>query len=112
MANVLVSVFPPVNPSFTTWIPGETPMSTWPAVSTAIVCYLAVVFGLQELIKDRAAFKLSTLFRIHNACLSLASLVLLALMMEEVTKLWYSLGAYNAFCASASWTRVKPPLSV
>lgn len=82
-------------------------MSTWLAVSTAIFSYLAVVFGLQEFMKDRPALKLNTPFRIHNAFLSLASLVLLALIMEEVTKLWYSVGAYNAFCAGTSWTRVK-----
>ena len=58
--------------------------------------------------KGRPAFKLRTPFRIHNAFLSLSSLVLLALIMEEVTKLWYNIGAYGAFCASASWTRVKP----
>ena len=57
--------------------------------------------------KDRPALNLKTPFRIHNAFLSLASLVLLTLMMEEVMKLWYSVGAYDAFCAKASWTRVK-----
>ena len=52
-------------------------MSTWPAVSTAILSYLAVIFGLQVFMKDRPAFKLRTPFRIHNALLSLVSLVLL-----------------------------------
>ena len=108
MADILIPVFPSVPPFLTSWIPGQTPMSTWPAVSTAIMSYLAVVLGLQELMKDRPAFKLRTPFRIHNAFLSLSSLVLLALMMEEVLKLWYNVGAYDALCASASWTRVKP----
>ncbi|KAF8553874.1 GNS1/SUR4 membrane protein [Imleria badia] len=105
MADILIPVLPSVPPFLTSWIPGQTPMSTWPAVSTAILSYLAIVFGLQELMKDRPAFKLKTPFRIHNAFLSLSSLVLLALMMDEVVKLWYTVGAYDAFCARASWTR-------
>lgn len=107
MTDILIPVFPSVPPFLTSWIPGQTPMSTWTALSTGILSYLAVVFGLQEFMKDRPAFKLRTPFRIHNAFLSLSSLVLLALMIEEVTKLWYHTGAYGAFCASASWTRVK-----
>lgn len=107
MADIIIPVLPAVPPFLISWIPGQTPMSTWPAVSTAIVSYLAIVFGLQEFMKDRPAFKLKTPFRIHNAFLSLSSLVLLVLMMEEVMELWYTVGAYNAFCARASWTRVK-----
>jgi len=102
MADIL---FPSVSPFLTSWVPGKTPMSTLPVVSTAIVSYLAVVLGLQELMKDRPAFKLKTLFRVHNAFLSVSSLVLLALMMEEVLELFYTVGPYNALCASASWTR-------
>ncbi|KAI9573436.1 GNS1/SUR4 family-domain-containing protein [Boletus coccyginus] len=105
MTNILIPVFPSAPPFLTSWIPGQTPMSTWTALSTGILSYLAIVFGLQEFMKDRPAFKLRKPFRIHNAFLSLSSLVLLALMIEEVTKLWYHAGAYGAFCASASWTR-------
>lgn len=57
-------------------------MSTCLAVSPAILSYLVVVFGLQESMRDHPALKLSTLFPIHNAFLSLARLVLLALIME------------------------------
>ncbi|KAF8550368.1 hypothetical protein OG21DRAFT_1525189 [Imleria badia] len=67
-------------------------MSTWPAVLTIIMFYLAVIFGLKELVKDRAAFKLRTHFCIHNMLLSLSSLVLLAFLMEDVVKLWYNVG--------------------
>ncbi|KAF8124311.1 GNS1/SUR4 membrane protein [Boletus edulis] len=105
IADVLISVLPSVPPFITTWIPGQTPMSTWPAVSTAIISYLAFAFGLQEIMKDQLAFKLKTAFRVHNAFLSLSSLVLLVLIIEEVTKLWYTVGAFNALCARASWTR-------
>ena len=82
-------------------------MSTWPAVSTAILSYLAIVFGSQELMKDRPAFKLRTPFRMHNAFLSLSSLVLLVLMVQEVLKLWYTVGVFDALCATTSRTKVE-----
>lgn len=107
MADILSPVFPSPASVLTSWIPGKTPMATWPAMSTAILSYLTVIYGLQEFMRDRPALKLNPLFRIHNAFLSLGSLVLLVLILEEVTKLWHSVGAYSAFCAGASWTRVK-----
>ena len=42
--------------------------------------------------EGRPAFKLQTPFRMHNASLSLSSLVLLVLMVQEVLKLWYTVG--------------------
>ncbi|KAH0833875.1 fatty acid elongase [Lanmaoa asiatica] len=105
MADTSDAVKLPFFPShLTSWIPGKTPMSTWPAASTAILSFLVVVFGLQELMKDRPAFKLRTIFRIHNAFLSIGSLLLLALTMNEVTKLMYNAGPYDALCAKASFT--------
>ncbi|KAF8553810.1 GNS1/SUR4 membrane protein [Imleria badia] len=105
MADILVPALPSVPTFLTSWIPGQTPMSTWPAVSTAILSYLAVVFGLQEFMKDRSAFKLRIAFRVHNAFLSLSSLVLLGLTMQEVLKLWYTIGVFNALCTTTSWTK-------
>lgn len=106
MADILVRVLPSLPPSLATWIPGVTPMSTWTSVVTAIVSYLAVVFGLREFMKDMPPFSLRTIFRTHNAFLSVSSLVLLVLMIEEIIKLWHYVGPYDAFCARASWTRV------
>lgn len=62
---------------------------------------------MQELMKDRPAVKLKTLLLIHNAFLSLGSLVLLTLMMGEAMEVWYNVGMYNAICAKAAWTNVK-----
>ncbi|KAG9308668.1 GNS1/SUR4 family-domain-containing protein [Chiua virens] len=78
-----IPVIPALPPFLTSWIPGKTPVSTWPAASAVILSYLATVFVLQEIMKDRSALRLRTPFRIHNALLSIASLVLLALMVEE-----------------------------
>ena len=107
MADVLVPLSPSLPPHLTSWMPGQSLVSTWPAAFTAILSYLALVFGLRELMKYRPAFKLSTPFRMHNAFLSLSSLLLLALIIEEVAKVWYNVGPYDTFCAKASWTRVK-----
>ncbi|KAF8549694.1 hypothetical protein OG21DRAFT_1525654 [Imleria badia] len=100
-----IPVLPFVPPFLTSWILGQSPMSTWPAVSIAILSYLTVIFGLQELMKDRPAFKLKTPIRVHNAFLSLSSLVLLALTVQEVLKLWYTVGVFNALCATTSRTK-------
>jgi len=106
MADIILDpVLPYLPPSLTSWIPGVTPMSTWTAVSTAVVSYLAIVFGLREFMKDMPPLSLRKFFRVHNAFLSVSSLALLALMMEEILKLWYYVGPYEAFCAPASWTR-------
>ncbi|EIW86714.1 GNS1/SUR4 membrane protein [Coniophora puteana RWD-64-598 SS2] len=86
------------------YIPGQTPLSTWPVVTTALASYLAIIFGIREVMKDRAPQRLNTLFRIHNAFLSLGSALLLALMIEEVASVWLKVGTYAAMCADESWT--------
>ncbi|KAG1801629.1 GNS1/SUR4 membrane protein [Suillus plorans] len=87
-----------------TYIPGETPLSTWPVVTTALASYLAVIFGIREIMKDRSPQRLNTLFRIHNAFLSIGSLILLVLMMEEVGSIWLTNTTYGTMCDETSWT--------
>lgn len=106
LANVPL---PTVPPHLTKYIIGETPLSTWPSVCTALVSYLAIVFGTREVMKGREPQKLNTLFRIHNAFLSSGSLLLLVLMMEEVIPIIYRDGLYAAGCAYSSWTPVSSP---
>lgn len=83
--------------SLRSYIQGETPLSTWPAASSMTVTYLTIVFGTREIMKDRAPFKLITLFRAHNLLLSVASFVLMLLLGEEVIRIGSSL-ARMAFC--------------
>ncbi|KAL4070937.1 GNS1/SUR4 membrane protein [Scleroderma citrinum] len=106
LADFFLSVLPTdVLPRYLEhWIIGETPLSTWPAVTTALASYLAIIFGIQELMKDRPSQQLNTLFRIHNAFLSIGSLVLLALMLEEVVSIWFSSNTFDTICAVQSWT--------
>ena len=108
--TILTNVpLPTVPPYLTKYIIGETPLSTWPSVCTALVSYLAIVFGTREVMKGREPQRLNTLFRIHNAFLSGGSLLLLALMMEEVFPIVYNQGLFAAGCAVESWTPVSSP---
>ncbi|KAH7911209.1 GNS1/SUR4 membrane protein [Hygrophoropsis aurantiaca] len=106
LADFLLPFLPvsSIPPYLKSYIPGETPLSTWPVVSTALVSYLALIFGIREVMKDRPPQKLNTLFRIHNVFLSAGSLLLLLLMAEEVASVWWNAGVYDAMCADASWT--------
>ncbi|EGO30810.1 hypothetical protein SERLADRAFT_455104 [Serpula lacrymans var. lacrymans S7.9] len=102
LANLL---FTSITPSYLpTYVPGKTPLSTWPVVFTTLVSYLTVVFGIRVLMKDRSPLKLNALFRIHNLFLSAGSLVLLVLMLEEVGLVWWQSDTYSVMCADSSWT--------
>lgn len=90
------------------YVAGKTPISTLPVVSAILASYLAVIFGTQEVMRERPPQKLNTLFRIHNAFLSLGSALLLALMLEEVASIWVKSGTYATMCNEASWTPVGP----
>jgi fatty acid elongase 3 len=86
------------------YVPGETPLSTWSSVATALVSYLAIVFGTREIMRSRPPQKLNALFRAHNVFLSAGSLILLVLMMEEVLPMIWNQGIFTAMCAAPSWT--------
>ncbi|KAG0694962.1 GNS1/SUR4 membrane protein [Suillus ampliporus] len=85
------------------YIPGVSPFSTWPVVSTIIASYLVSIFTAREFMRDRPSFKLQMLFRCHNALLSTGSLVLLSLIVEEVVSVWMEVGTYDSVCAPSSW---------
>lgn len=86
------------------YIPGVSPFSTWPVVSTVIAFYLISIFTAREFMKDIPSFKLQTLFKIHNALLSAGSLALLLLIAEEVVSVRMNFGAYDSMCAPSAWT--------
>jgi len=88
----------------THYVPGETPLSTNKSVATALVSYLAIIFGLRELMKTRQPLKLQALFQIHNLNLTLGSGLLLALMAEELLPIWLKNGTFMAACHESSWT--------
>ena len=93
--------------SLKSYIQGETPLSTWATVISMIVTYLTVVFGMREIMRDRAPLKLTDLFRAHNLFLSVASLVLVLLIGEEVVSNWIKFGSYGILCAEEAYSQVS-----
>jgi len=93
----------------TSYIPGKTPFSTWPTVISMTVTYLVVVFGTRETMKDKLPLKLTSLFRAHNLMLSVGSLILMALIGEEVFSNWMKpeIGTYGSLCAIEAYTKVS-----
>jgi fatty acid elongase 3 len=109
LSDLLLSIVPADSiPAYLkSYIPGVSPFSTWPVVSTVIVSYLVFIFTAREVMKDLPSFKLQTLFKFHNALLSAGSLVLLLLITEEVVSVWMNVGTYDSVCAPSSWTDVS-----
>ena len=91
----------------THYVAGQTPISTNKAVATALVSYLAIIFGIQELMKTRQPLKLNALFQLHNVILTLGSGLLLACMAEEVIPIIWRTGLFNSACSPKSWTPVR-----
>ncbi|KAJ4484695.1 fatty acid elongase [Lentinula edodes] len=105
LADFLLSVLPVSLPSYlTSFIPGKTPLSTNTEVLTTLASYLAVIFGIQAFKKNRQPQKLNTLFQAHNVILSSGSLLLLALMLEEILPIVWKNGLYFGICAPEAWT--------
>lgn len=89
------------------YVEGVTPLSTTPAVLAALSSYLAVIFGTQFFMKSQQPRKLTTLFQIHNVLLSSGSLLLLALMLEEIIPKIWTHGLHFSLCDEKSWTSVR-----
>lgn len=109
LADILLAAIPyrlPVH--LYSYVEGVTPLSTDKVVVTALIGYLATIFSIQAVMKDRQALKLTTLFQIHNVILSSGSALLLALMLEEIIPIWYKNGLHAALCDAESWTPVRP----
>jgi fatty acid elongase 3 len=86
--------------------PGHTPMSTLKETGIFVVIYYAVIFGGRELMRNREAFKLRTLFLLHNFILTAVSAILLALYIEELLPTVVRKGVFYAICSrSGGWTQ-------
>jgi len=111
IADVLLAALAPVLPrvpeSYMSWKPGVTPLSTWPAVSAALVAYISTIFGIQTLLKDQQPKRLNALFQVHNLFLTLGSGILLVLMVEEVAPIVWKHGLFYAVCGEGAWTSVS-----
>lgn len=110
LADFIISFVPAdrIPTHLISYIPGKTPFSTWPTVISMAVTYLVLVFGTRETMKDKPPLKLTTLFRAHNLILSVGSLILMALIGEEVFSNWLKpeIGTYGTLCAIEAYTKV------
>jgi fatty acid elongase 3 len=105
---ILANVPLPSVPSYLTrWEPGKTPLSTDKEVITALVSYLAVVFGIRHVMKDRPAVRANGPFQVHNTFLYVGSGLLLALILEEILPIWWHNDWFHAICNEKSWTKVS-----
>jgi len=106
LADLILQNVPlPSIPNYlSSWHNGVTPLSTWSQVIPALALYLAIVFGIQEVMRGRQALKLNALFQIHNVYLTSGSLLLLLLMVEEIGPIIWKNGLFYGMCNANSWT--------
>lgn len=109
LADFLLTYVPlPKVPHYlTSYVPGMTPMSTPQEVYSALATYLVVVFSIRWLMKDRPPLKLQYAFQAHNIFLSVGSLILLALIAEEVVPPIWNHGLFYGMCNVNMWTSVR-----
>jgi len=101
LANVPL---PKVPHHLTSYVIGETPMSTPVEVWSTLAAYLVIVFGTRAFMKSRPAYKLQYPFQLHNIVLSGGSLLLLALILEEVIPMVWKNGVFWGMCNINMWT--------
>lgn len=93
-------------PSKFRFVPFESFFSSVPVVVTAVTAYYVVIFGGDYLFKKYhiKPFVLNGLFQIHNLFLTLLSLTLLLLIVEQVAPIIWKHGLFYAICNLAAWT--------
>ncbi|CCF58754.1 hypothetical protein KAFR_0F01570 [Kazachstania africana CBS 2517] len=87
------------------FVPGQLPLSDLHTVLLVIASYYVIIFGGRELLRNTKPFKLNFLCQLHNLFLTIASLVLLVLMLEQILPIIYYKGLYSAICDIESWTQ-------
>ena len=80
------------------------PFSTTTPVLLAIVVYYVVIFGGREVMKNFEPKRLNLLFQIHNLFLTILSLTLFLLLVEQLVPILYNHGILYAICNPGSWT--------
>lgn len=83
---------------------GKTPMSTMKETALMISFYYLTIFTGWKMMKNRQAFKLSTLFKIHNFLLTAVSGALLVLFIEQLAPSLWNHGLYNCICSAPGWS--------
>lgn len=87
------------------FVVGTTPMSTLRETSIFVAVYYTIIFGGREVMRNRAPFKLRSLFLVHNFYLTAISAILLALYIEELVPTVFRRGIFYAIChRDGGWT--------
>ncbi|KAK6463684.1 fatty acyl-CoA elongase/Polyunsaturated fatty acid specific elongation enzyme [Scheffersomyces coipomensis] len=94
-------------PSQFEFVAGELPLSTFPPVALAITTYYIIIFGGNFIFKT---FKLKPLvlnglFQIHNLVLTILSLTLFLLMLEQLIPIIIHHGLFYAICNQNAWNQ-------
>lgn len=87
------------------FIEGELWLSELKPVLYTIFAYYIIVWGGQALLKKTKPFKLDILAKIHNLFLTLASLFLLILMIEQLIPMIKSNGIFYSICNEKAWSK-------
>lgn len=107
------------------FVEGETPLSTVPegkkahailttcdegiqyhvfVVTIGCVTYLLVIFGGQYMLRESGPSNPKFIFRLHNFLLTIVSLALLLLLVEQLVPQLARHGLYYTICSAEAWT--------
>ncbi|VVT44977.1 uncharacterized protein SAPINGB_P000597 [Magnusiomyces paraingens] len=89
------------------FVAGQVPFSTLAPVVAIITSYYVIIFGGQAIMTatGKSPIKLAKIFQIHNLNLTLLSLTLLLLLVEQLIPILAREGLFYAICNSGSWTQ-------
>ncbi|KAI9258034.1 GNS1/SUR4 family-domain-containing protein [Phascolomyces articulosus] len=87
------------------FVEGETPFSTIPEVAVGVFTYLMVIFGGRYILREASATHPKFIFQIHNLLLTLVSLAILLLLIEQLVPQLYNHGLYWTICSYDAWTQ-------
>jgi len=93
------------DPSDFRFISGVTPLSTLSEVTLACIAYYALILGGQSVMKNVPEIKAKALFQLHNLALTIVSLALLLLFVEQLFPILYNNGLFYAICDNGAWTQ-------
>lgn len=87
------------------FVRGKTPISTLGEAVSMVLIYMILIMGGRQIMRDQPAFKLNTLFKIHNFFLTLVSGCLLVLFMEQIIPSLWKHGLFKNICSSPGWSQ-------
>ncbi|KAJ1651390.1 Fatty acyl-CoA elongase/Polyunsaturated fatty acid specific elongation enzyme [Dispira simplex] len=87
------------------YVQGVTPLSTGFESFSIMVTYFVVIFGGQWVMKNFQPIRANFFFQVHNLVLTLISLALLVLFVEQVYPILRAHGLFYSVCNDGAWTQ-------